>query len=65
MMQPTGHSTSGSHERYKSRERLEWEAAHDPLLKMEEWILGIGLATEKELETIKEKCCKGSHCGQG
>ncbi|MFO7934423.1 MAG: transketolase C-terminal domain-containing protein, partial [Bacteroidales bacterium] len=55
MVQPTGHSTSGSHERYKSKERLEWEAAHDPLVKMESWILERGLATEEELEGIKEK----------
>ena len=39
MMQPTGHSTSGSHERYKPKERLEWETEYDPLKKMEEWIL--------------------------
>ena len=55
MVQPTGHSTSGSHERYKSRERLDWEAAHDPLLKMEEWILESGLAMEAELSEIKGK----------
>lgn len=55
MMQPFGHSTSGSHERYKSTERLEWEKSHDPLLKMEEWILEEGLADEKELEEIKEQ----------
>jgi pyruvate/2-oxoglutarate/acetoin dehydrogenase E1 component/TPP-dependent pyruvate/acetoin dehydrogenase alpha subunit len=52
MMQPMGHSTSGSHERYKSKERLEWEAAHDPLLKMEEWIIRSGLATKKELDAL-------------
>ncbi len=55
MVQPMGHSTSGSHERYKSRERLEWEAAHDPLLKMEEWILEEELATREELEQIREE----------
>jgi 2-oxoisovalerate dehydrogenase E1 component len=55
MMQPMGHSTSGSHERYKSKERLEWEAAHDPLVKMESWILESGLATKEELDEIKEK----------
>ncbi len=53
MIQPMGHSTSGSHERYKTTERLEWEAAHDPLLKMEEWILSDKIATKKELEQIK------------
>jgi len=37
--QPQGHSTSGSHERYKSKERLEWEKEHDCILKMREWIV--------------------------
>lgn len=55
MMQPTGHSTSGSHERYKSRERLEWEAAHDPLLKMEQWMLETALADKSELGRMKEE----------
>ena len=53
MIQPTGHSTSGSHERYKSRERLDWEAAHDPLVKMEQWIVESNLAKEAELLKIK------------
>src|ERR1019366_10532306 len=39
MTQPQGHSTSGSHERYKSEERLNWETACDPIKKMREWIL--------------------------
>lgn len=55
MVQPYGHSTSGSHERYKSPERLEWEKAHDPLLKMEEWILKKDIATDEELKKLKEK----------
>ena len=55
MVQPFGHSTSGSHERYKSAERLEWEKAFDPLLKMEEWILEKKLATPAELDELKEK----------
>lgn len=55
MMQPMGHSTSGSHERYKSKERLEWEAAHDPLLKMQEWILEQGLAEKNELDALIEE----------
>ncbi|PLX14728.1 MAG: transketolase [Salinivirgaceae bacterium] len=53
--QPQGHSTSGSHERYKSKERLEWEQQFDPILKMKEWILKEGVATEKELEAIEKK----------
>jgi pyruvate/2-oxoglutarate/acetoin dehydrogenase E1 component len=55
MVQPMGHSTSGSHERYKSKERLEWEAAHDPLLKMEQWIVSSGLAGEADLKLLKEE----------
>jgi len=58
MMQPFGHSTSGSHERYKSTERLEWEKQHDPLLKMEQWILEEGLATEEELEELKDRAAE-------
>jgi pyruvate/2-oxoglutarate/acetoin dehydrogenase E1 component/TPP-dependent pyruvate/acetoin dehydrogenase alpha subunit len=55
MVQPFGHSTSGSHERYKSAERLEWEKEHDPLIKMEEWILNSGIATEQRLKELKEQ----------
>ncbi len=55
MVQPMGHSTSGSHERYKSKERLEWEVAHDPNLKMEQWLLENKLATEAELSRMKQK----------
>jgi pyruvate/2-oxoglutarate/acetoin dehydrogenase E1 component/TPP-dependent pyruvate/acetoin dehydrogenase alpha subunit len=55
MTQPQGHSTSGSHERYKSRERLEWEAAHDPIAKMREWVLAEGFATDAELKQIEQQ----------
>jgi len=55
MMQPMGHSTSGSHERYKSRERLDWEAAHDPLVKMEQWMLEEKLCDEADLSRMKEE----------
>ncbi len=55
MVQPFGHSTSGSHERYKSAERLAWEQAFDPLKKMEEWMLSQGIATEQQLTALKEK----------
>jgi pyruvate/2-oxoglutarate/acetoin dehydrogenase E1 component/TPP-dependent pyruvate/acetoin dehydrogenase alpha subunit len=50
--QPQGHSTSGSHERYKSAERLEWEREWDGLKKMKEWIVENGIATLGELEEI-------------
>ncbi|MCJ8167421.1 thiamine pyrophosphate-dependent enzyme [Pontibacter sp. E15-1] len=53
MTQPQGHSTSGSHERYKPAERLAWEADHDCLRKMREWILENGIATEEQLEKIE------------
>ncbi len=47
--QPQGHSTSGSHERYKSEARLAWEREHDCLTKMREWMVSEGLASETEL----------------
>ena len=55
MTQPLGHSTSGSHERYKSKERLTWEEAHDPIRRMREWMITTGLATEEVLDTLEEE----------
>ena len=54
MTQPQGHSTSGSHERYKSKERLEWEKEYDCIKKMKEWILKNKFSSIKELEKIEE-----------
>jgi pyruvate/2-oxoglutarate/acetoin dehydrogenase E1 component/TPP-dependent pyruvate/acetoin dehydrogenase alpha subunit len=51
--QPQGHSTSGSHERYKSEERLAWEKEFDGILKMRNWMLEAGLANEEELVAIE------------
>jgi len=51
--QPQGHSTSGSHERYKSPERLEWERTWDANRKFREWILANALASEEELNNIE------------
>jgi pyruvate/2-oxoglutarate/acetoin dehydrogenase E1 component len=51
--QPQGHSTSGSHERYKSPERLEWEREWDCLRKMREWIIANFLSTDDELSEIE------------
>ena len=51
--QPQGHSTSGSHERYKEPGRLEWEKKWDCIKQMKEWILANGLAEEDELENIE------------
>ena len=53
LTQPQGHSTSGSHERYKTAERLQWEKEHDCILKFKDWILHSKMATVEELETIE------------
>ena len=50
--QPQGHSTSGSHERYKSEERLKWEEEFDPIKKMREWVLSSQIATAEELDKL-------------
>lgn len=52
--QPQGHSTSGSHERYKNSERLEWEKEWDGIRKMKEWIVENALGEEAELNAIAE-----------
>ena len=71
--QPQGHSTSGSHERYKSEERLRWEADFDGLEKFKEWILNYSielegkeeiLATVEELENIEKEAKKIAKDGQ-
>ena len=56
--QPQGHSTSGSHERYKSPERLAWEREADGLVRFRAWILEGGLATEAELNAIEQEAKK-------
>ncbi len=53
MTQPQGHSTSGSHERYKSKDRLAWEAEFDCIRKMREWIIEQGIGTVPELDEIE------------
>ena len=55
LTQPQGHSTSGSHERYKDNKRLEWERDHDCNKRFKEWILESGIATSEELETIEKR----------
>ena len=52
--QPQGHSTSGSHERYKSKERLQWELDFDCVKQMREWIIQNALANEEELSKIED-----------
>lgn len=53
--QPQGHSTSGSHERYKPAERLEWEKANDCLPRFRQWILEHELATVSELDQLEKQ----------
>jgi len=55
MTQPQGHSTSGSHERYKSQERLQWEAEHDCLHRMRAWMLEREVAGEAEIARLEEE----------
>ena len=55
MTQPQGHSTSGSHERYKPSERLEWEKKWDSIRKMREWVIANALATEEELDAVEQE----------
>lgn len=55
LTQPLGHSTSGSHERYKSEQRLNWEKEHDPLQKMREWMLKEKIADSDTLDKLEEE----------
>jgi len=52
LTQPQGHSTSGSHERYKSPERLQWESEFDCIAKMRSWMIESSIATAEELDTL-------------
>ena len=54
LTQPQGHSTSGSHERYKSKERLKWEREYDCIEQMALWIIQQGFASEEELLAIRK-----------
>jgi pyruvate/2-oxoglutarate/acetoin dehydrogenase E1 component/TPP-dependent pyruvate/acetoin dehydrogenase alpha subunit len=55
LTQPQGHSTSGSHTRYKSAERLQWEREHDALPRMRAWIVEEGIATAEVLEALEKE----------
>lgn len=55
LTQPQGHSTSGSHERYKSQERLRWEREYDCLVKMADWMINSEIATAQEINEIRRK----------
>lgn len=54
LTQPQGHSTSGSHERYKSKDRLSWETEHDCIQKMRAWMLESAVATEDEIAAVEK-----------
>ena len=56
--QPQGHSTSGSHERYKSEDRLQWEKEHDCNTKMREWMISNGFSTDEELSELEKSIKK-------
>ena len=58
LTQPQGHSTSGSHERYKSKERLEWEKEFDCNAQMRQWIIANNFANDEELEAIEKEAKK-------
>jgi pyruvate/2-oxoglutarate/acetoin dehydrogenase E1 component/TPP-dependent pyruvate/acetoin dehydrogenase alpha subunit len=53
--QPQGHSTSGSHERYKSKERLDWEVEFDCINRMRQWMVTQGIASEAELQELEKE----------
>lgn len=55
MTQPQGHSTSGSHERYKSKERLKWEADFDCIRKLREYVIEQGFASSEEMDRIDKE----------
>ena len=55
MTQPQGHSTSGSHERYKSKERLAWEVENDCIRRMRQWIISEGLILPEEIDVIEKE----------
>ncbi|MBE16233.1 MAG: transketolase [Cytophagaceae bacterium] len=54
LTQPQGHSTSGSHERYKDEDRLNWEREHDCNLKFRNWLITQGVATDEELKEVEK-----------
>ncbi|MCD2259480.1 alpha-ketoacid dehydrogenase subunit alpha/beta [Psychroserpens luteolus] len=64
LTQPQGHSTSGSHERYKSKERLEWEAQYDCVVQMRQWMVNNNIATEDELDALDKDIKKSVRDGK-
>ena len=64
LTQPQGHSTSGSHERYKNEERLAWEAEYDCNAQMRQWIIENNIATDEELTTLEKDIKKAVRDGK-
>ncbi len=64
LTQPQGHSTSGSHERYKSKDRLEWEKAHDCVQLMGEWMIENNIITSDKLDEMKADAKKFAQEGK-
>ncbi|MEM9679303.1 MAG: thiamine pyrophosphate-dependent enzyme [Bacteroidota bacterium] len=64
LTQPQGHSTSGSHERYKSKDRLAWEAEYDCNAKMRKWIIENNIATDDELKAVEKEIKKAVRDGK-
>ena len=64
LTQPQGHSTSGSHERYKSIERLNWEKEYDCLAQMKLWMIENHIGTEEELDAIHKDIKKEVRLGK-
>ncbi|MDB5126111.1 thiamine pyrophosphate-dependent enzyme [Mucilaginibacter sp.] len=58
MTQPQGHSTSGSHERYKSKDRLAWEEEHDCLLQMRKWMIQSAIISAEEVDALEAEAKK-------
>ncbi|AEH02680.1 thiamine pyrophosphate-dependent enzyme [Lacinutrix sp. 5H-3-7-4] len=64
LTQPQGHSTSGSHERYKDADRLKWEKQNDCNVKLREWMLETGISTDEELTAIEKDIKKAVREGK-
>ena len=64
LTQPQGHSTSGSHERYKDKDRLAWEAEYDCNAQMRSWMIANNIATDEELSALEKDIKKAVRNGK-
>jgi len=64
LTQPQGHSTSGSHERYKDKDRLAWETEYDCNAQMRQWMIDNGIATDEELTVLEKEIKKAVRDGK-